>query len=272
MSIVFLLPAVRLFALNPARDLSQYAHSAWRTQDGVFGGIPTAMTQTTDGYLWIGTNLGLIRFDGIRFVPWTPPQGARLLDPRIFSLFGASDGSLWIGTGYSVAHWSQGRLVNYPDIGGRIESITEDAEGAIWLARTQVTDGKGPVCRFSSESWQCYGEHDAFPLAYALHLEKGDKGSLWVAGYLDLCLWKPGSVSYYSGSLAGHPAKASTLRATASAHNGSIWAAIDAAKAGLHLDHFERAQRTTVDLEGAPVTNAEVTSLLVDRNHALWIG
>ena len=270
--VIILWPAGSAFALNPGRYLSQYAHSAWRTQDGVFGGIPTAITQTTDGYIWIGTNLGLVRFDGIRFVPWAPPQGMRLLDSRVFSLLGGSDGNLWIGTGYSIARWGHGQLVNYPEISGRVESIAEDSEGSVWLARTQVTDGKGPVCRMKNQQWQCYGGGDAFPLAYALHLAKSEKGNFWVAGYSDLCLWKPGSVFFYSGSLAGHSARVSTLRAIAAAQDGSVWAAVDRNMPGLHLDHFEGAHRTTVDLQGTAATNAEVTSLFVDGNGALWIG
>jgi ligand-binding sensor domain-containing protein len=58
------------FALDPVLRISQYAHTAWRTQDGVFGGGPHAVTQTADGYIWIGTDAGLVRFDGVRFVPW----------------------------------------------------------------------------------------------------------------------------------------------------------------------------------------------------------
>lgn len=95
-------------ALNPTRRISQYGHTAWRIQDGVFNGSPIVITQTADGYLWIGTNIGLIRFDGVHFAPWSPPTGERLQDSRIFSLLGTRDGSLWIGTGYSVARWKEG--------------------------------------------------------------------------------------------------------------------------------------------------------------------
>src|SRR5258707_511061 len=62
-------------AVNSTRHISQYAHTAWRIQDGVFSGAPNAITQTTDGYVWIGTQAGLLRFDGVRFAPWTFPNG-----------------------------------------------------------------------------------------------------------------------------------------------------------------------------------------------------
>ena len=91
--------------------------------------MPQVAVQTSDGYLWIGTTLGLVRFDGVRFVAWNAPAGQNLLDPRIFSLLAARDGSLWIGTGFSVSHWVHGQLINYPEISGRVEALVEDAKG-----------------------------------------------------------------------------------------------------------------------------------------------
>jgi len=54
--------------------LTQYSHTAWRSQEGVFNGTPSEIAQTTDGYLWIGTDSGLMRFDGARFVEWKNPN------------------------------------------------------------------------------------------------------------------------------------------------------------------------------------------------------
>jgi ligand-binding sensor domain-containing protein len=56
------------FALNPSLDVSQYAHSAWKIRDGFFKGTIVAIAQTSDGYLWLGSEFGLLRFDGVRFV------------------------------------------------------------------------------------------------------------------------------------------------------------------------------------------------------------
>jgi len=55
-------------ALNPALDISQYAHTAWRIRYGRLQSYPRAIAQTPDGYLWLGTESGLLRFDGVRFV------------------------------------------------------------------------------------------------------------------------------------------------------------------------------------------------------------
>ena|SRR5438876_8005389 len=65
-------------ALNPSLDINQYAHTAWTVRDGFFKGIIFSIAQTPDGYLWLGTEFGLLRFDGIRSVPWQPPEGQHL--------------------------------------------------------------------------------------------------------------------------------------------------------------------------------------------------
>src|SRR5215831_14422043 len=93
------------FALNPALDLSQYAHTAWKVRDGFVKGAISSIAQTPDGYLWLGTEFGLLRFDGVRPVPWQVPAGQALPSTRIFSLLAARDGTLWIGTSKGLASW-----------------------------------------------------------------------------------------------------------------------------------------------------------------------
>jgi signal transduction histidine kinase/ligand-binding sensor domain-containing protein len=262
-----------VFALNPDRDISQYAHAAWRAQEGAFRGAPNAIAQTQDGYLWIGTDLGLVRFDGVRFVPWSPPSSQRLLDPRIFSLLGTRDGSLWIGTGYSVSRWQRGKLLDYPQISGRIEALAEDTEGAVWLVRTQITDDMGPVCRIKSEQSQCYGKPEGIPFPIALHLSVGNSGELWIGGYSELCRWKPGSSAQcYFSDKSHRPETFASLKAIAAGRDGSIWVAQERPGSLLQLQLFEHEKWTTRNLPGIAVNNADVTNLFVDRDASLWIG
>src|SRR5215470_15644604 len=81
-------------ALDPAKRISQYVHTAWRIQDGVLPNLPLAITQTADGYLWIGTFAGLVRFDGVQFDPWEALTDRHLPDSQIVSVLGARDGNL----------------------------------------------------------------------------------------------------------------------------------------------------------------------------------
>src|SRR3977135_3265111 len=83
-------------ALNPSLDVSQYAHTAWKIRDGFTKGQITSIAQTPDGYLWLGTEFGLLRFDGVRNVPWQPPADQRLPNSWIRSLAAAPHGTLWV--------------------------------------------------------------------------------------------------------------------------------------------------------------------------------
>ena len=111
--------------VDPGNALTQYGHTAWRFREGYFAGPPTAVAQTQDGFLWIGTDAGLIRFDGVRFTRWEAPAGSRLPDDRIINLLGASDGSLWIGTANGLARWHQRNLLVYART-GRFGALLED--------------------------------------------------------------------------------------------------------------------------------------------------
>jgi signal transduction histidine kinase/ligand-binding sensor domain-containing protein len=270
--LIFFFAVSSLWALDSNKRVSQYAHTAWLIQDGHFSGTPQVMTQTADGYLWFGTNIGLARFDGVRFITWNPPAGERLLDSRVFSLLGARDGSLWIGTGYSISRWKQGALVNYPQLSGRIESLVEDNEGSIWLARTQATDGMGPVCRIKDEQLRCYGVADGIPFPLAIQVEKGDAGELWVGGYYELCRWKPGSCTAYFRNAFRRPETFASLRAIFRGADGSVWAAIDRSGPVLQLEHFEHGSWVRRAFPGIPVANSDVTTLFVARDDALWVG
>src|SRR6201987_565474 len=87
--------APRTRAVDPTRRISQYGHTVWRIQEGAIS-PPTNIAQTTDGFLWITTAHGLLRFDGVRFVPWQPPQGQNLSGAHFLAVFCSRDGSLWI--------------------------------------------------------------------------------------------------------------------------------------------------------------------------------
>jgi ligand-binding sensor domain-containing protein len=105
-------------ALNPSLDINQYSHKSWTVGDGFFKGPIAAIAQTGDGYLWLGTESGLLRFDGVRTVPWRPPAGEHLPSGSIRSLLATRDGRLWIGTAKGLASWKDGKLMVYPEVLG----------------------------------------------------------------------------------------------------------------------------------------------------------
>ena len=216
-------------AVDPNKRISQYGHTAWRIQDGVFSGAPNAIAQTTDGYLWIGTQNGLVRFDGVRFVPWAPLKG-KLLSSGIFSLLAGTDGSLWIGTSSYLAHLQNGNLTNYLDARGRINAIVQSHDGKIWITRSRVRDDKGPLCEVTGTSLRCHGKADGITSPYAGPLAEDSEGSLWIGSGSLLTRWRAGSSTLLippetkSGEgLSGLQALAAAL----TARYGAGWSAAD---------------------------------------------
>src|SRR5262245_19499692 len=143
-------------ARNPELDVSQYAHTAWRIRDGFTNGAINAIVQAPDGYLWLGTDSGLLRFDGVKNVPWHPPDGQRLPSNNVQSLFVARDGTLWIGTEAGLASWKDGKITTYQELTtGVVSNLVEDREGSIWMTRFV---GTWMLCQVQNSHARCYGE------------------------------------------------------------------------------------------------------------------
>lgn len=138
-------------ALNPSLDIHQYALKAWTIRDGFFeSGIQT-IAQTPDGYLWLGTEIGLLRFDGVRKVSWQPPAGERLPSSDIRTLLVTRDGSLWIGTRAGLATWKGGRLIHYPELAGQIIGALVEDDGEQSGSAEQLLPLEGSVLSGGAE-------------------------------------------------------------------------------------------------------------------------
>ena len=138
-------------ALDPALQLSQYAHTAWTVRDGVFKGNIYAMAQTPDGYLWLGSEFGLYRFDGVRSIPWHPPEGQRLPEQNINSLLVTRDGTLWIGTFAGLATLRGGTLTLHKEGPNSWQRCSRIGRGRCGSARsTLLMGGSAP-----SETTRC---------------------------------------------------------------------------------------------------------------------
>ncbi len=180
------------FGLDPSLDISQYAHTAWKVREGFTRGTIFSMAQTPDGYLWLGTESGLARFDGVQAVPWQPPNGEQLPSNFVQELLVARDGTLWIGTDKGLASWKDGEFTQYPGVAGyRIYSLLQDTGGTIWFA----AENPGRICAVRVGIAQCQGDGSFGFSVSALY--EDHKGNLWVSAQTGLWRWAPGPSEHY---------------------------------------------------------------------------
>src|SRR6267378_4913941 len=181
-------------ALDPSLDVSQYAHTAWKVRDGFAKGAIFSIAQTTDGYLWLGTEFGLFRFDGVRAVPWQPPSGEQLPNNFISHLLVSRDGALWIGTQRGLARWKDGMFTKYPEFAGlSVSALVENHEGIVWIGVYGSPAGK--LCAAKGGTIQCYEAVQFGRSVSALYEDR--KGNLWVSTATGLWRWAPGIPDHY---------------------------------------------------------------------------
>jgi len=247
------------FALNPALDVSQYAHTAWKIRDGLVKGVVNSIAQTPDGYLWLGTEFGLFRFDGVRTVAWVPPRDQRLPSNDISALLVGRDGTLWIGTRRGLASWAKGTLIDYPQLAEQaVSRLLQDHDGAVWAGG--IGSPTGRLCVIDEGNVRCVGEDGGLGLG-VVALCEDRRGTLWVGVQTGLWHWKPGAREFYSV-----PSSLDGIQGLAQADDGTLLISMRDGIGRL----VNGKPELVYPLPPAP-HGAWGTRLLRDRDGGLWL-
>lgn len=259
-------------ALDPTRAISQYAHTAWRNRDGYFASAPSAITQTEDGYIWVGTATGLLRFDGVRFTLWTAPkEGSELQSAEILSLLASRDGSLWIGTARGLARWYNGVLTNYASNPVHINSIHEDQGGHIWIIRSRIHDGTGPLCEAVGSKLNCYGKEDGIPEPQATSLALDSSENFWIGGDGEMTRWTPHSARTFP-TLDRRRNYHTQIGSLAPSVDGGLWVGLSGTGRGQGLQRFEKEAWKPITIGRFDGSSLEMPTLFIDSRSSLWAG
>ena len=216
-------------------SLTGYTRRVWQAPDGLPEQTVQAFAQTPDGYLWIGTTGGLLRFDGAHFTVFDQNNTPALHENSIFCLLVSSDGALWIGTeGGGLARYLYGQFRSWTSKDGLsndfVRALAQDANGTIWAGtdlgllrvegeRLVRVDNTGTIPSLSVHSiygdragrlwvggWMLYELRGKTAIPYPLGKETGDNqiksilqtqdGTLWVGTVSGLNRMVPGSLSF----------------------------------------------------------------------------
>lgn len=253
--------AAPALALNPALGVPQYAHTAWTLRDNKFTAYPRTIAQTSDGFLWLGSEFGLVRFDGVLFTPWTPPEGPRLPDKSVVRLLASRDGALWIGTRRGIARWSNGALTRYEALDGHyVAALLEDRDGVVWVGTSGGFEGSARLCAIARGTARCDGAGGRLGrFVSALHEDR--EGRVWVGAATGLWRWKPGAAQRYAV-----PGPSPEVLSVTSGAGGTL---VVATNRGLRQLAGERLAPYAPQPPGRAL---KPTVLFRDRDDNLWIG
>ncbi|MBV8865267.1 MAG: hypothetical protein JO210_07695 [Acidobacteriaceae bacterium] len=245
-------------------------HKKWTTERDLPAGIPYSIAQTTDGYLWFGTQSGLVRFDGVRYVRWSAGSD-KLSSSFIYTLLGSRDGSLWIGSDQGLSRWWRGKLVDYPRVHGFVSSIVEDHDSTIKFTQVDEIARTAALCSIRDAAIRCSGENQGMPLRGPFALIQNVAELSYVTDDRSLLQCRYGTMTRSElralprGSIDG-------IRAMAATTTGVVWVGVSRAGSGLGLQKFQEGKWTSLKTSDFDSSALAVYALLLDRQGALWVG
>jgi len=239
-------------ALDPNRLPSQYVREQWTTEPRFPGGVVNGIAQTADGYLWIGTDRGLIRFDGFNFKPVSLTSIAIASNVSILQLLTDAGGKLWIRLGADLVSQKDGKFESVRYDHGAITALSKDNHGGVL-----VSDIEQGTYRFTADDVQKLGPSSPPVISMA---ETAD-GKVWLGTLGDGLFFLTGGRA--TNVNAGLPdRKINSLLPIGE----ELWVGTDT---GLYRGNGKAFRR--IELPSF-LGNVQVLSLLRDRDSNMWVG
>lgn len=242
--------------------LSQYNCRAWKTRDGLPQASVQAVLQTRKGFLWLGTQEGLVRFDGVKFTVFDKKNTAQFRHSDTRALCEGRDGRLWVGTANGLLSYQDGIFTTHfldRNPGGDFVSVLfEDAQGALWIGTTG-----GGLNRLKDGSFSTYTTREGLAADVVTSVWSDRNGIVWIGTASGLCRMQDERISVYARK-DGLPSDFVTaIRETS---DGSLWIGT---RGGLVRRKNGLFQIYTTN-DG--LTSDIINSIFEDRQGGVWIG
>ena len=248
-------------ALDSRRELSQFSHEVWLTENGLPQNTVHAVAQTKDGYVWIGTEEGLARFDGIKFTVFDKQNTPELRSNYIRTLLADRLGALWIGTAEGLVRMLDGKFTLFTTTEGlpsdTIQAVYEDRESNLWVA---TATGLG---LFKSGGLTTFTTRERLISGSIQALFEDADGALWIATPYGVGQVKDGKFTNYTvrDGLASN-----SVRSIQQDRDGRLWFG---SLGG--LTSYSRGRFTTYTTrDGLP--NDRIIALHASRDGDLLVG
>ena len=247
-------------ALDPHLAVSQYVFDNWQIQQGLPQNSVEGLARTPDGYLWLASHEGLVRFDGVRFTVFDRGNTPLLRSRIITRLHVDSAGRLWIGTRVGVITFAQGRFSAFDEPGlrdGYIRAIVSDNDGHVWVG----TDAA--LFEVAGTSVHSYGHEQGLADTAIRALQVGNNGTLWAATNVG-GLYRRAADRFERVHVADS-AGSDAVRAIFEDDDGALWIGTEDGRLFRGRDgQFE-------PYAGAQDLGASVSAILRDRDGNLWV-
>ncbi|HLM60290.1 MAG TPA: two-component regulator propeller domain-containing protein, partial [Pyrinomonadaceae bacterium] len=251
------------FGLDPDRAMSQYTHDYWGAGQGLAAGPVYAIAQTKDGYLWLGTEKGLFRFDGKRFVLFRPDERNKSGTESVTGLTVDAEGSLWIRMRSPKVFRYRNRKIEdvfarWKEGSYRITAMSPgESGGEILLSKFE----KG-LYRYGNEDFEILLPKPKLPPSVIISLVETEAGAIWM-GTSESGLFRLGedrSLIPISDGLGDRK-----INCLLPDGNENLWIGTDS---GIYL--WDGA-RIVEPEEAAGLKNSRVLRILKDRQSKLWV-
>jgi signal transduction histidine kinase/ligand-binding sensor domain-containing protein len=244
-------------SLESGLTLQQLNHKGWTAANGAPSDV-NALAQTPDGTLWIGSEMGLFRFDGLSFVHYAGPPDQPFESNNVSTLATSPDGALWIGFRFGdVGVLKDGRFTHFgkadglPD--GTVKSIVWDYDGTTWVA------ARGGLARLRGTRWERVPIDTNDPSPYGALVDRS--GALWVLAP-DRVLARARGASQFREIATRTYAPNGPQMALTVAPDGAVWTS-DAGRL-IRMEPHASGNRVFANVAEGP--------LLFDREGNLWLG